>query len=182
MTAVYIQPYQAQPAAFHPYDPRFPEVAALLIEAIESQDRRLRVEHIGSTSVPECGGKGVIDLIVTYAVGDLEIAKKALSTLGFHAQGGRDPFPESRPMREGSVALLGSLFRIHAHVIVRNGEEHRRLAGFRDALRTDDGLRMAYEADKKRILDSGVDDSLDYCNAKTDFIVSTLAAIIQNIE
>src|SRR5271165_1826369 len=94
MSSVRIQPYQAQPARFHAYDPRYPEVAALLIEAIESQDRRLRVEHIGSTSVPECGGKGVLDLIVTYAEGDLEIAKSALSKLGFHAQGGRDPFAE----------------------------------------------------------------------------------------
>ncbi|HMD50472.1 MAG TPA: GrpB family protein [Bryobacteraceae bacterium] len=180
MSSVRIQPYQAQPARFHAYDPRYPEVAALLIEAIESQDRRLRVEHIGSTSVPECGGKGVLDLIVTYAEGDLEIAKSALSKLGFHAQGGRDPFAESRPMREGSVTALGSNFRIHAHVIVRDGEEHQRLAGFRDALRNDARLRLAYEADKKRILDAGIDDTLDYCNAKTEFIASTLAAIARS--
>jgi GrpB-like predicted nucleotidyltransferase (UPF0157 family) len=180
MTVVSIQPYRAQPAEFHPYDARYPEVASLLIEAIESQGRRLHVEHIGSTSVPGCGGKGVIDLIVTYAEGDLEIAKAALSRLGFHAQSGREPFPESRPMREGSITVLGSSFRIHAHVIVRHGEEHQRVVGFRDALRNDARLRLAYEADKKRILAEGVNDSLDYCNAKTEFIASTLAAIARS--
>ena len=47
MSAVRIQPYLAQPAEFHPYDARYPEVAALLAQAIESQERRLQVEQIG---------------------------------------------------------------------------------------------------------------------------------------
>lgn len=177
MSAVRIQPYEARPAAFLPYDSRYPEVARLLINAIENKDQRLRVEHIGSTSIPECGGKGVIDLIVTFVDGDLEIAKAALAELGFHAQGGRDPWPESRPMREGAVTAFGSQFNVHAHVIERDGEEHLRLTGFRDALRNDASLRLAYEADKKRILGAGVVDTLDYCNAKTEFITSTLAVI-----
>jgi len=180
MSAIRIQPYEVRPAAFHEYDPRFPRVAALLKETIESEDARLFVEHIGSTSVPGCGGKGVIDLVVTYAEGDLDAAKSALARLGFHAQSGREPFPESRPMREGSVNVFGEMFRIHAHVIVRDSEEHQRLAAFRDALRADPRLRMTYEADKQRILASGVTDSLDYCNAKSDFITSTLAAIVKS--
>ena len=180
MSTIRIQPYEVHPAAFLAYDERWQRVAAILIDAIESQDARLRAEHIGSTSVPECGGKGVIDLIVTYANGDLDVAKAALAKLGFHAQGGRDPFPESRPMREGSVTTLGSTFRIHAHVIERDGEEHRRLVGFRDALRSDASLRRAYEADKQRILAAGTTDSLDYCNAKSEFITSALSAIAKS--
>jgi GrpB-like predicted nucleotidyltransferase (UPF0157 family) len=177
VNALRIQPYAPGPAAFRAYDSRWPQVAALLIEAIESQDARLSAEHIGSTSVPECGGKGVIDLIVTYREGDLEAAKFALAALGFHPQHGRDPFPETRPMREGSVTALGATFRIHAHVIVRDGEEHRGLIAFRDALRNDRDLRVAYESEKQRILAAGVTDSLDYCYAKGEFITSTLAAI-----
>jgi GrpB-like predicted nucleotidyltransferase (UPF0157 family) len=177
MSAIRIERYTAQPAAYREYDPRWAEVAALLIEAIEKQDARVRVDHIGSTSVPECGGKGVIDLAVTYAEGDLDAAKSALAALGFHAQGGRDPFPESRPMREASVAASGSKFNVHAHVIVREGEEHRQLVGFRDALRRDPDLRRAYEADKQRILASGVTDSLEYCYAKEAFIKGALQTL-----
>ncbi len=177
MNPLRIQPYEPGPAAFRAYDSRWPQVAALLIEAIESQDARLDAEHIGSTSVPECGGKGVIDLIVTYLEGDLEVAKSALAKLGFHPQHGREPFPETRPMREGSVTTLGATFRVHAQVIVRNGEEHRGLLAFRDALRSDRKLRLAYESEKQRILAAGVTDSLDYCNAKGEFITSTLGAI-----
>ena len=177
MSAIRIERYEAQPASFREYDSRWAEVAALLIEAIEAQDERVRVEHIGSTSVPGLGGKGVIDLAVTYVGGDLEAAKAALAALGFQPQGGRDPFPESRPMREASVTALGLKLNVHAHVIAREGDEHRQLLGFRDRLRRDADLRGAYEADKQRILASGVTDSLEYCYAKEAFIQSALSAI-----
>lgn len=177
MSAFRIQSYERQPAAFRDYDPRWAEAAALLIQAIENQEPRLRVDHIGSTSVPECRGKGVIDLAVTYRDGDLEIAKAALDGLGFQRQHGRDPWPETRPMREGSVSAAGSAFNVHAHVILRDGDEHRQLLGFRDALRRDPALRRAYEADKERIINGGTTDSLEYCNAKGEFITRTLETI-----
>lgn len=177
MSALRIQRYEVQPAAFHDYDPRWAEVARLLASAIENEEPRLRVDHIGSTSVPQCRGKGVIDLAVTYLDGDLEAAKAALDALGFQRQHGRDPFPETRPMREGSVAILGSTFNVHAHVIVRDGEEHRQLLGFRDALRRDPALRRAYESEKARIIAGGTTDSLEYCYAKGHFITRALETI-----
>jgi GrpB-like predicted nucleotidyltransferase (UPF0157 family) len=177
MTALRIHPYEAGPAAFHVYDPRWPQAAALLIESIERQEARLRADHIGSTSVPECGGKGVIDLAVTYLTGDLEIAKSALAALGFQPQTGGDPFPETRPMREANVSAFGSRFNVHAHVIVRHGEEHGTLLAFRDALRRDAELRLGYEAEKQRILAAGITDRLQYCNAKGEFITATLATL-----
>ncbi|HYK17793.1 MAG TPA: GrpB family protein [Bryobacteraceae bacterium] len=180
MSTVRIQPYEVKPAAFLLYDERWPRVASILIEAIENRDPLLRAEHVGSTSVPECGGKGVIDLVVTYTNGDLDVAKAALAKLGFQPQHGRDPFPESRPMREGCLTTLGSIFRVHVHVIERDCEEHRQLVAFRDALRSDPSLRRAYEADKQRILASGVTDSLDYCYAKGEFITSTLSVIAKS--
>jgi GrpB-like predicted nucleotidyltransferase (UPF0157 family) len=180
MSALRIQTYDRQPAAFRAYDARWAEVAALLIQAIENREPRVRVDHIGSTSVPECRGKGVIDLAVTYHEGDLEFAKAVLDGLGFQRQHGRDPFPETRPMREGSVTALGSTFNIHAHVIVRDGEEHRQLCGFRDALRRDPVLRRAYESEKQRIIEGGTTDSLEYCYAKGDFITRTLETIAKS--
>jgi GrpB-like predicted nucleotidyltransferase (UPF0157 family) len=177
MSALRIERYEPQPAAFRAYDARWAEVAALLVQTIESRQPRLRVDHIGSTSVPECHGKGVIDLAVTYLEGDLESAKAALDGLGFQRQHGRDPFPETRPMREGSVTVLGETFNVHAHVILRDGEEHRELLGFRDALRRDPDLRCAYESEKERIIASGTTDSLEYCYAKGAFIAQALETL-----
>jgi len=166
--------YEPSDAIYSPYDPRSPEVAALLAEAIRERDASISVDHIGSTSIPGCGGKGIIDLAVTYEPGGLESTRDALDALGFQRQTGRDPFPETRPMRVGSISALGGNFRIHAHVIERNGEEHRGLIGFRDTLRQGAALRSAYEQRKQQILASGVTDSLDYCEAKGSFITTTL--------
>jgi len=46
------------PAEFRAYDPAVPEIARFLCCDIETAEPALRVEHIGSTSVPGCGGKG----------------------------------------------------------------------------------------------------------------------------
>jgi len=177
MSGLSIQRYESQPAAFRAYDPRWAELAALLVQTIENREPRLHVDHIGSTSVSECRGKGVIDLAVTYLEGDLENAKAALDGLGFQRQHGRDPFPETRPMREGSVTVFGETFNVHAHVILRDGEEHRELLGFRNALRCDPELRRAYESEKERIIASGTTDSLEYCYAKGAFIAQALETI-----
>ena len=138
----------------------------------------MKVEHVGSTSIPGCSGKGVIDLAVTYAEGDLEHAKAALDSLSFQKQAGRDPFPESRPMRIANIRALGDTFRVHAHVVLKNSRDHLDLTEFRDALRRDPALRAAYEQAKQRILSSGVTDSLDYCNLKSEFVVATLAKVL----
>jgi len=170
--------YQSSAAIYCPYDARVAQVAQQLIDFIQHQDPRIEADHIGSTAVPGCSGKGVIDLAVTYLDGDLEIAKAALDALGFQRQGGREPWPESRPMRIGSIGE----YKIHAHVIVRNGPEHRELLGFRDALCSNPELLAAYEAQKRRILESGITDSIDYSKAKHDFISSTIARLAKTIE
>jgi GrpB-like predicted nucleotidyltransferase (UPF0157 family) len=172
-----LRPYDRRPPIFAPYDERAPDVAVLLARSIQEQDPRLLVDHIGSTSVPGCSGKGVIDLTVTYEEGDLEHAKSALDALGFEPQRGREPFPETRPMRVATISAFDGTFRVHAHVIQRNGPEHRELLGFRDALRADPDFRAAYEQEKARILESGITDSLDYSKAKERFIVAALSRI-----
>jgi GrpB-like predicted nucleotidyltransferase (UPF0157 family) len=170
--------YEDTTAIFADYDPRAPQVAQLLKDAMEQREPRIIVDHIGSTAVPGCRGKGVIDLAVTYAAGDLEFAKAVLDALGFQKQTGREPFPETRPMRKAAVFALGGNFRVHAHVIERNGAEHRELLGFRDALRCDPELRNAYEKTKEQILAGGITDSLDYSKAKGSFITATLSQLV----
>src|SRR5438874_1909694 len=82
---------------------RVAEVARRVGDVIRSVAPELQVEHVGSTSVPGCGGKGIVDLAVLYGEGFLDRAKLILDGLGFQKQGGRDPFPESRPMRVACV-------------------------------------------------------------------------------
>jgi GrpB-like predicted nucleotidyltransferase (UPF0157 family) len=162
--------YEQMSAVCSEWDPRAPGVAALLIDAITSSAPSLTVEHVGSTSVPGCAGKGVIDLMVAYQPGKLEVATRALDDLGFQPQIGRDVFPEDRPMRHGGLMHDGTSFRVHAHVIAADSPEVQELTGFRDKLRSDPSLVEGYVARKREIIAGGVSDSLDYATSKGSFV------------
>jgi GrpB-like predicted nucleotidyltransferase (UPF0157 family) len=165
-----IGPYADAPAEFRPYDPLAPQAARVVVLAVTACDPRLSVEHIGSTAVPGCAGKGIIDLMVLYPAGLLEAAKETLDRMGFQHQTTRDPFPEDRPMRVGSMEYEGQQFRLHAHVLCVTSAEVEELRAFRDRLRAEPALRAAYEALKRTILAEGIVDSVAYAEAKSDFV------------
>jgi len=170
-----VGPYVSRPAEFRSYEPVWAEVAAALTAAVRSAGPRLAAEHVGSTAVLGCGGKGIIDLAVLYPPGLLARAKEALDAMGFQRQVGRDPFPESRPMRVGTADWEGREFRIHAHVIEAGCAEHAELIWFRERLRADAELRQRYQSAKQAILRRGVVDSYDYAMAKGEFVEAVLA-------
>jgi GrpB-like predicted nucleotidyltransferase (UPF0157 family) len=165
-----VGPYEEAPAQCHEYDPRSPEVAGALARAILEQAPTMRVEHVGSTAVPGCDGKGIIDLLVMYPNGGLEVAKKALVDLGYQPQKSGNPFPEDRPMRTGTVLYKGMRFRVHAHVVWASSPEAANLILFRDRLRGDPTLLAEYVARKRSIIGSGITHTGDYSNAKSTFI------------
>ena len=107
--------YENAPAICQSCNPRSPEVAQRISAMIQDQSPGLSVEHVGSTAVSECMGKGVVDLIIPYCEGQLETARNTLGDLGFQHQNTRDPFPEDRPMRVGSIEHEGDIFRLHIH-------------------------------------------------------------------
>lgn len=169
-----ILPSNERPAAYREYDPRAPQVAAHVASAINKQLPGVIVEHIGSTAVPGCGGKGVIDLMLLYHQGQLEEAKAALAVLGFQPQSTRDPFPETRPMRVGAIEFDGSIFGLHIHVIHIDSEEVKQLRSFRERLRADPQLLAGYLARKRQILAAGINDPIDYSIEKGSFIQAEL--------
>ena len=164
-----IEKYSELPACWVPYDTRFPLVAGQVASLVRDRIPHVTVEHIGSTAVPGCGGKGVIDVMVVCAPEVLERVKDLLAELGFQPQPTRDAFPESRPMRVGALRYQGQLFRIHAHVLTSGVPEAARLLAFRDRLRADAALRASYEACKQAILAAGTSDSVSYAEAKGRF-------------
>jgi GrpB-like predicted nucleotidyltransferase (UPF0157 family) len=172
-----ISTYSLSAVEYLPYDSQSRRVAAWVAEIIRRADGSLQIEHIGSTAVPGCWGKGIIDLLVLYAPHRLDPARKALDRIGFQRQGGEDPFPESRPMRVGSVEYFGRAYRIHAHVVEADCTEARELIRFRDLLRRRIELRRAYEAEKRAILARGIIRSTEYSNAKGLFIRRALGTV-----
>jgi GrpB-like predicted nucleotidyltransferase (UPF0157 family) len=167
-----IGPYQHLPAACLDHDPRAAEVAWRVARLITARLPAVAVEHMGSTAVPGCAGKGVIDLMLLYPEGRLQAAKDVLEALGFQRQTTRDPFPEERPMRVGAVDHAGSTFRLHVHVIAAAAPEAAALRAFRDRLRADPDLVTAYVARKRAILVAGITDPVEYCEEKSAFFAT----------
>lgn len=172
---IMVERYVARKAGYFPYDPVAPGVAALVIDGIRNTRSTLRVDHIGSTSVVGCGGKGIVDLLVSYPAGALEAARDTLDQIGFQPQSGPEPFPESRPMRVGALTYRGTQYLVHAHVIRSGDREGRDLIEFRNRLRADAGLARAYQIEKLSILARGITVSTEYSKAKTEFIRGVLS-------
>jgi GrpB-like predicted nucleotidyltransferase (UPF0157 family) len=169
-----VGPYEPRPAVCRDYDPRAAAVARLVAGMIHDQFPQVQVEHVGSTSVPGCAGKGIVDLMIPVPDGQMDEVKRLLDRLGFQRQTSRDPFPEDRPMRVGSLVHDGETFLLHVHVIPAASPEVDDIRFVRACLRADPELVTAYVARKREIIASGVTDSLDYCRAKGEFIKQVL--------
>ncbi len=171
-----IGPYQHQPVVCRDYDPRAPLVAQRVAQMITDRLPTVTVEHIGSTAVPGCPGKGIVDLMILYPEGQLATVKDLLETLGFQRQTTGFLFPEERPMRVGALDYDGSTFRLHVHVLAASSPEVATLRAFRDSLRSDPQLAAAYAAHKQTLCAAGVTDPAEYTKLKRAFIQALLAA------
>jgi GrpB-like predicted nucleotidyltransferase (UPF0157 family) len=165
-----ILPYAILLPAYVEYDPAAPAVAQRVITLIEAAAPWVKAEHIGSTAVPGCAGKGIVDLVTLYPRGRLEETRQAVDRLGFQHQRAGHEFPEDRPMRVGAIEYDGRIYRMHVHVVAAESAEAKALYRFRDVLRLDEKLRDAYQARKRAILQSGTSDPAGYTHAKGEFI------------
>jgi 5-(carboxyamino)imidazole ribonucleotide synthase len=166
-----IGPYERRNAEVHDWDPRTQQVAAAVAALVNARRPDLRVEHIGSTAVPGLPGKGVVDLGTEADPADIPAVAALLYDLGFQPQPGPDPWPPTRPMLVGSMAIGGTTFRIHFHVHPVGGDLHRDLA-FRDALRGDPALVEGYTQLKRGLTDGKPLDGYVYAYRKTEWIQS----------
>jgi GrpB-like predicted nucleotidyltransferase (UPF0157 family) len=169
-----ITPYPLQPPHCAEYDPHAAEVAGLIASCLKQYLQEITVEHIGSTSIPGCAGKGIVDLMVLYPPEQLEAVKETLTNLGFQRQTVGHMFPESRPMRVGALEHGGRTYRLHVHVIAANSPEIEVLRAFRDRLCADASLMQAYVKRKQEILATGVMDPQRYTGLKSDFVQKVL--------
>jgi dephospho-CoA kinase len=169
-----ILPYSISRTVYVEYEPGVIGAANDVIRVVEQAAPWMHAEHIGSTAVPGCAGKGIVDLMALYPAGRLEDAREVLDQLGFQHQKSGHVFPEARPMRVGAIEHGGKRYRLHVHVIAMDDPEVASLRRFRDVLRADAALRDAYQAKKLAILKSGFNEPADYTYAKGEFIRSVL--------
>ena len=131
-------------------------------------DVAVRVDHVGSTSVPGLAAKPILDLQVSVRdVADLEGYRRPLERLGylFVPEPGSADFhffalPAARPRTH------------HVHVCeAGSGHEHRHLA-VRDFLRAHPDEAAGYEAVKRRVALAHPYDRLAYIAGKDEHVVA----------
>lgn len=165
-----ILPYIRQPVEFQEYDPRAPEAAQYVIDLIQAQIPSVTVEHIGSTAVPGCAGRGVIDLMVLYGNKPVEPILTQLDALGFQWVQRANDSPDEWPKGMGAVQFHNHLFRLHIHVQPNDHPSVAEKRAFRDRLRAEPKLLAEYMKHKKEILARGTVDPIEYTAAKSGFI------------
>src|SRR5205814_10603277 len=77
-----ILPYANPGAGYIAYDREAIDVAAAVGLLIENVAPWVKVEHIGSTAIPGCAGKGIVDVMVMYPPNRLEPTRAAIDALG----------------------------------------------------------------------------------------------------
>jgi GrpB-like predicted nucleotidyltransferase (UPF0157 family) len=134
----------------------------------------IAIEHVGSTSVPGCEGKGILDLMLLIPAGHLNEVCEIVDGMGFQHQSGGKKHPDDRPMREGSFTFDGSVFRLHVHLVPEGSAEVDRLRKFRDRLVANPELVALYVEQKRRLIDAQISDRSTYTQGKKAFIESVL--------
>ena len=154
------------------YDAEWPVRFARLRERIwpAVRDFALRIEHVGSTSVPGLAAKPVIDLdLVVPSRHEIPLAVARLASLGYTHQGDL-----GIPDREAFDTPCGEIAH-HQYVCPAESLALRNHLALRDHLRASASEVAAYSALKKRLACEFPHDIARYVEGKTEFILSILA-------
>lgn len=144
-----------------PYSPEWPlafEAAARTLSAALGEIA-LRVDHVGSTSVPGLMSKHRIDIQVGVAhLDDEPRLRERLARAGFNLEGAKwaDHVPSgwSEDPRQWAKRFAGGSslgYRVNAHIRVVNRENWRYALLFRDYLRAEPAAAAAYLELKRRL-------------------------------
>jgi GrpB-like predicted nucleotidyltransferase (UPF0157 family) len=138
---------------------------------IKRTDPRLAAEHVGSTAVPGCPGKGFIDgLVIVPTADDLVEASGAVQRVGFAEHDYGQGYPGAR----GAVNIDGRLFRIHIQIVPRGSKKAQEMIAFRELLRHDPELVARYAGQKQALIERGHDRNPEYTAGKSEMIRSAL--------
>lgn len=120
---------------FKPYSSSFPELFEREKQRIASRIEGLLIEHIGSTAIPNLGGKGIIDIAIAAKAEEIVMVSKQIQNLGY----------EFRPHWSTSERLYFKLDlsdpeegtrRYHLHLMSIETKDWKEMLGFRDYLRS----------------------------------------------
>jgi GrpB-like predicted nucleotidyltransferase (UPF0157 family) len=154
------------------YDPNWPTLfekhAKIISDTIGSG--ALRIEHIGSTSVPGLAAKPVIDILVVVKDSvDESVYLRQLEAAGYVLRVREPDWFEHRMFRTRERD-------VHIHVYSDRCSEIQRNLTFRDRLRRNSDDRKRYEQVKRELAKQDWPDMNAYAEAKTQVIEEIIGA------
>jgi GrpB-like predicted nucleotidyltransferase (UPF0157 family) len=130
----------------------------------------LRIEHVGSTSVPGLAAKPIIDiLVVVRDSADESAYLPRLEAAGYILRVREPDWNEHRMFRT-------HVKDVHVHIYSTDCPEVQRTLAFRDRLRLNIDDRRRYEQTKRELAAKEWSDMNAYADAKTEVIESIIAA------
>jgi len=170
---------------FRPYNSMFPRFFESEKERLQKfLGKSIQIDHIGSTSVPGLGGKGVIDISVVVPKKDWAKTSKNLKTAGYEykkkdaeSEKERLFFMANLPDKELGTRLY------HIHLSYPESPEFKREIGFRDYLRKHAGTLKEYTKIKMKAAEEAQKFTTKnkmrntYNTIKTDFIKEVINKI-----
>ncbi len=130
----------------------------------------LRIEHIGSTSVPGLAAKPIVDILVVVANSADE------STYLPHLEGAGYELRVREPGWNEHRLLRTPQKHVHIHIYSAGCKEIERYLTFRDRLRRNLEDRSRYERMKRELAAKEWADMNEYAKAKTEVIESIIAS------
>ncbi len=152
------------------YDPAWPGLFDIEAGRIRRAlgDRVLRLEHVGSTSVPGLAAKPKIDIVLAVVdSGDEPAYVPDLEAMGYRLRIREPGWYEHR-------VLTGSDTDVNVHVFSQDCPEIERMVLFRDHLRTHDEDRELYERTKRELAARRWRYVQHYADAKTAVVNAIL--------
>jgi GrpB-like predicted nucleotidyltransferase (UPF0157 family) len=153
-----------------PYDMEWPARFASWRDRIASAlgGVALRIDHIGSTSVPGLVAKPIVDIQISVPdISDEESYVPPLEGLGVQLRSRDDLHRYFRP-------FAGRPRHVHVHVCPAASEWERRHLLFRDYLRANPAAREVYEEAKREAARVWMDDGWAYTDAKSEVILNIM--------
>lgn len=128
----------------------------------------LRIEHIGSTAVPELAAKPIVDILVEVAnASDESTYLDQLENVGYVLRVREPDWNEHRMFRTPEKD-------VHIHIYSQGCFEVKRVLAFRDHLRKNPIDRLKYEELKRNLANNDWTDMNAYADAKTELIEEIL--------
>lgn len=164
-----LEPHNA-PITLVAYDPDWPRLFGREAERLRSVlgDVALRIEHVGSTSVPGLTAKPIVDvLLVVPDSADEPCYLPRLQAAGYVLRIREPDWFEHRLFK-------GPDTDVNLHVFSAGAAEVERMLRFRDRLRADDAARERYARTKRALARRTWRHVQDYADAKTAVVAEIL--------